>query len=293
MTGYKRAGGIYGMKRIELDFNRIDRIIEYALREDLGDGDITTNSLASEKDDDKAVIRAKEKGVIAGLPIAKRVFQKLDPTVVCVDNIGDGGSIRPGDILSEINGGTRALLSGERLVLNILQRLSGIATLTSKYVKAVEGLPVKILDTRKTAPGLRMLDKYAVSVGGGYNHRFGLFDMVLIKDNHIKIAGGISEAVAVIRKKYRQKYKIEVETSGFEEVKEALIAGADIIMLDNMTPEQMRKAVRMIDRNAVVEASGGITLRNVREVAETGVDFVSVGSLTHSAPALDIGLYLV
>ncbi len=281
------------MKRMELDFNRVDRIIEYALREDLGDGDITTNSLASEKDDSKAVIRAKEKGVIAGLPIAKRVFQKLDPTVVCVDNIGDGESIRPGDILSEINGGTRALLSGERLVLNILQRLSGIATLTSKYVKAVEGLPVKILDTRKTAPGLRMLDKYAVSVGGGYNHRFGLFDMVLIKDNHIKIAGGISEAVAVIRKKYRQKYKIEVETSGFEEVKEALIAGADIIMLDNMTPEQMKKAVRMIDKNAIVEASGGITLRNVREVAETGVDFISVGSLTHSASALDIGLYVV
>jgi len=281
------------MKRMELDFNRVDRIIEYALREDLGDGDITTNSLASEKDDSKAVIRAKEKGVIAGLPIAKRVFQKLDPTVVCVDNIGDGESIRPGDTLSEINGGTRALLSGERLVLNILQRLSGIATLTSKYVKAVEGLPVKILDTRKTAPGLRMLDKYAVSVGGGYNHRFGLFDMVLIKDNHIKIAGGISEAVAVIRKKYRQKYKIEVETSGFEEVKEALIAGADIIMLDNMTPEQMKKAVRMIDKNAIVEASGGITLRNVREVAETGVDFISVGSLTHSASALDIGLYVV
>jgi nicotinate-nucleotide pyrophosphorylase (carboxylating) len=278
---------------MELDFNRVDRIIEYALREDLGDGDITTNSLASEKDDSKAVIRAKEKGVIAGLPIAKRVFQKLDPTVVCVDNIGDGESIRPGDTLSEINGGTRALLSGERLVLNILQRLSGIATLTSKYVKAVEGLPVKILDTRKTAPGLRMLDKYAVSVGGGYNHRFGLFDMVLIKDNHIKIAGGISEAVAVIRKKYRQKYKIEVETSGFEEVKEALIAGADIIMLDNMTPEQMKKAVRMIDKNAIVEASGGITLRNVREVAETGVDFISVGSLTHSASALDIGLYVV
>ena len=231
--------------------------------------------------------------MIAGLPIAKRVFQKLDPTVVCVDNIGDGESIRPGDILSEINGGTRALLSGERLALNILQRLSGIATLTSKYVKAVEGLPVKILDTRKTAPGLRMLDKYAVSVGGGYNHRFGLFDMVLIKDNHIKIAGGISEAVAVIRKKYRQKYKIEVETSGFEEVKEALIAGADIIMLDNMTPEQMKKAVRIIDKNAIVEASGGITLRNVKEVAETGVDFISVGSLTHSAPALDIGLYVV
>ena len=281
------------MKRIELDFNRIDRIIEYALREDLGEGDITTNALTSEKEDSKAVIRAKGKGVIAGLPIAKRVFQKLDPTVVCVDNTSDGDSIGPGDILSEINGGTRALLSGERLVLNILQRLSGIATLTAKYVKAVEGLPVKILDTRKTAPGLRMLDKYAVSVGGGYNHRFGLYDGVLIKDNHIKIAGGVSEAIAFVRKKYKQKYKIEVETSDIEEVKEALIAGADIIMLDNMNPEQMRKAVRLIDRNALVEASGGITLKNIREVAGTGVNFISVGSLTHSAPALDIGLYVV
>jgi nicotinate-nucleotide pyrophosphorylase (carboxylating) len=281
------------MKRIELDFSRVDRIIEYALREDLGDGDITTNVLATEKEDSKAVIRAKARGVIAGLPIAKRVFQKLDHTVVCVDNIGDGENIKPGDIISEINGGTRALLSGERLALNILQRLSGIATLTSRYVKAVEGLPVKILDTRKTAPGLRILDKYAVSVGGGYNHRFGLFDGVLIKDNHIEIAGGISEAVAVIRKKYRQKYKIEVETSDIEQVKEALIAGADIIMLDNMSREQMRKAVRLIDRNALVEASGGINIKNVREVAETGVDFISVGALTHSAPALDIGLYVV
>lgn len=281
------------MKRIELDFNRVDRIIEYALREDLGDGDITTNPLVTEKEDSKAVIRAKARGVIAGLPIAKRVFQKLDHTVVCVDNIGDGENIKPGDIISEINGGTRALLSGERLALNILQRLSGIATLTSRYVKAVEGLPVKILDTRKTAPGLRILDKYAVSVGGGYNHRFGLFDGVLIKDNHIGIAGGISEAVAVIRKKYRQKYKIEVETSDIEQVKEALIAGADIIMLDNMSREQMRKAVRLIDRNALVEASGGINIKNVREVAETGVDFISVGALTHSAPALDIGLYVV
>lgn len=281
------------MKKIELDFSRVDRIIEYALREDLGDGDITTNPLTTEKEDSKAVIRAKAKGVIAGLPIAKRVFQKLDPTVVCVDNIGDGENIKPGDIISEINGGTRALLSGERLALNILQRLSGIATLTSRYVKAVEGLPVKILDTRKTAPGLRILDKYAVSVGGGYNHRFGLFDGVLIKDNHIEIAGGIAEAVAVIRKKYRQKYKIEVETSDIEQVKEALIAGADIIMLDNMSHEQMRKAVRLIDRNALVEASGGINIKNVREVAETGVDFISVGALTHSAAALDIGLYVV
>ncbi len=281
------------MKRIELDLDQVDRIIKTALEEDVGRGDITTDTICPEKENCRAVIRAKEKGVIAGLPVAKRVFQKLDLTVVCVDNINDGDRVKAGEELSEIIGSARAVLTGERLALNILQRLSGIATLTSKYVKAVEGLPVKILDTRKTAPGLRVLDKYAVSAGGGYNHRFGLFDGVLIKDNHIRMAGGVSKAVETVRKKYRQKYKIEVETSDFEEVREALVSGADIIMLDNMTPEQMKKAVGLIAGNALVEASGGITLKSVRKVAETGVDFISVGSLTHSAPALDIGLYLV
>jgi len=281
------------MKRVELDYTRVDRLIDYSLREDLGDGDITTNALTTENEDGKAVIRAKARGVIAGLPIAKRVFQKLDHTVVCVNNANDGEEVKSGYILCELNGSKRALLSGERLALNIVQRLSGIATLTAKYVKAVEGLPVKILDTRKTVPGMRVLDKYAVSVGGGFNHRFGLYDGILIKDNHIKVAGGISDAVQIMKKKYKNKFKIEVETSNLEEVKEALISGADIIMLDNMSTEQMSKAVRLIDGAALVEASGGITLKNVREIAETGVNFISVGAITHSPPALDIGLYLV
>lgn len=281
------------MKRVELDYTRVDRLIDYSLREDLGDGDITTNALTTENEDGKAVIRAKARGVIAGLPIAKRVFQKLDHTVVCVNNANDGEEVKSGYILCELNGSKRALLSGERLALNIVQRLSGIATLTAKYVKAVEGLPVKILDTRKTVPGMRVLDKYAVSVGGGFNHRFGLYDGILIKDNHIKVAGGISDAVQIMKKKYKNKFKIEVETSNLEEVKEALISGADIIMLDNMSTEQMSKAVRLIDGAALIEASGGITLKNVREIAETGVNFISVGAITHSPPALDIGLYLV
>lgn len=281
------------MKRVELDYTRVDRLIDYSLREDLGDGDITTNALTTENEDGKAIIRAKARGVIAGLPIAKRVFQKLDHTVVCVNNANDGEEVKSGYILCELNGSKRALLSGERLALNIVQRLSGIATLTAKYVKAVEGLPVKILDTRKTVPGMRVLDKYAVSVGGGFNHRFGLYDGILIKDNHIKVAGGISDAVHIMKKKYKNRFKIEVETSNLEEVKEALISGADIIMLDNMNTDQMSKAVRLIDGAALVEASGGITLKNVREIAETGVNFISVGAITHSPPALDIGLYLV
>ncbi len=281
------------MRRVELDFTRVDRLIDYSLREDLGEGDITTNALTAENEDCKAVIRAKARGVIAGLPIAKRVFQKLDHTVVCVNNANDGEEVKPGYVLCELNGSKRALLSGERLALNIVQRLSGIATLTAKYVKAVEGLPVKILDTRKTVPGMRVLDKYAVAVGGGFNHRFGLYDGILIKDNHIKAAGGISDAVHIAKKKYKNKFKIEVETSNLEEVKEALISGADIIMLDNMSTDEMTKAVRLIAGAALVEASGGVTLKNVREIAGTGVNFISVGAITHSPPALDIGLYLV
>ena len=203
------------MKRVELDYTRVDRLIDYSLREDLGDGDITTNALTTENEDGKAVIRAKARGVIAGLPIAKRVFQKLDHTVVCVNNANDGEEVKSGYILCELNGSKRALLSGERLALNIVQRLSGIATLTSKYVKAVEGLPVKILDTRKTVPGMRVLDKYAVSVGGGFNHRFGLYDGILIKDNHIKVAGGISDAVHIMKKKYKNRFKIEKDLNEY------------------------------------------------------------------------------
>lgn len=281
------------MNRTPLNWSQVDQIIENALREDVGEGDITTNLLFSEGAQSKAVILAKEEGTLAGLLIAERVFRKLDRDIVWNEKKKDGEKVEPNQILVEISGSQRAILTCERLALNFIQRLSGIATLTSKHVKAVEGFSVKILDTRKTAPGLRILDKYAVSVGGGVNHRFGLYDGVLIKDNHIKFAGGISRAVRLIRERAAKGIKIEIETSTLDEVKEALEAGADIIMVDNMTVETIRKAVELIDGRALIEASGGVILENIRRIAETGVDFISVGSLTHSPRALDIALYVV
>lgn len=281
------------MKEVGLDWNKLEPIIENALREDVDGGDITTNQLFPEGGKCRAVIMAKEEGIVAGLPIARKVFMKLDKNVLWNERMRDGQTVRPKDILAEIEGSTRAILTGERTALNFLQRLSGIATLTSKFVKAVEGLPVKILDTRKTAPGLRIMDKYAVSVGGGYNHRFGLYDGVLIKDNHIKLAGGITNAVRLIRQSGKTESKIEVETSTLEEVKEALSVGVDWIMLDNMPIELMKEAVRIIDHKAITEASGGVTLKNIRSIAETGVDSISIGSLTHSPSALDVGMYMV
>jgi nicotinate-nucleotide pyrophosphorylase (carboxylating) len=281
------------MNQTPLDWSQVDQIIENALREDVGRGDITTNLLFPEGVRCKAVILAKEEGRLAGLLIAERVFRKLDRDIVWGEKKKDGEKIEPNQILAEISGSQRAILTGERLALNFLQRLSGIATLTSKFVKAVEGLSVEILDTRKTAPGLRILDKYAVSVGGGSNHRFGLYDGVLIKDNQIKLAGGISRAIRLIRERVVRGIKIEVETSTLNEVKEALEAGADIIMVDNMTVETIKKAVELINGRALIEASGGVTLENIRRIAETGVDFISVGSLTHSPRALDIALYVV
>ncbi len=274
-----------------LDWNKIDAIIENALQEDVGDGDITTNSLFNTGETAKAYIKVKEAGTIAGLPIAERVFLKLDNRLSWNAKIVDGEQVLPGQILSEIEGSQRALLTGERLALNILQRLSGIATQTAKYLTAVKGLPVKILDTRKTLPGLRVLEKYAVAAGGGKNHRFGLFDGIMIKDNHIKLAGGITNAVNKIKKAGINHLSIEVETSNLAEVNEALNAGADIIMLDNMSLEKMREAVQRIEGEAKTEASGGITLEKIRKVAETGVDYISVGALTHSVKALDIGMY--
>jgi nicotinate-nucleotide pyrophosphorylase (carboxylating) len=281
------------MIKTRLERSQIEPIIENALREDIGSGDITTNLLFPEYSECRAIIIAKEEGIVAGLPIAEMVFKRLDEGILWNEKKREGDSVKPGDTLAEIQGRTRAILTGERVALNLLQRLSGIATLTSRFVKAVEGLPVKIMDTRKTAPGLRILDKYGVSVGGGYNHRFGLYDGVLIKDNHIRLAGGISRAVRLIREGIKTGLKIEVETSTLEEVREALEAGADIIMLDNMPVSIMKRAVEMIGGNALTEASGGINLENVREVAETGVDFISIGALTHSPRALDIGLYMV
>ena len=281
------------MIQAKLDWSQVELIIDNALQEDIGSGDMTTELLIVQDTKCKAIIMAKEDGVAAGIPVAERVFKKLDENIIWNQKKREGEALKSGDILAEIEASARIILTGERLALNFLQRVSGIASLTSRFVKAVDGFSVKIVDTRKTAPGLRILDKYGVSVGGGYNHRFGLYDGILIKDNHIRVAGGITQAVELIHKRIKAESKIEVETSTLEEVKEALSAGADVIMLDNMSIEVMRQALEMIDRKALTEASGGINLENVRNVAETGVDFVSIGALTHSARALDIGLYML
>jgi nicotinate-nucleotide pyrophosphorylase (carboxylating) len=281
------------MKVTNLDWNQVEPIIENALKEDMGARDITTELLFPEDSTCHAIVQAKEEGIIAGVPIAKRIFRRLNKDIQWAENKRDGEGVAKGDILVRIHGSEKAILAGERTALNFIQRLSGIATLTSKFVKAVEGLPVKITDTRKTAPGLRILDKYAVRAGGGHNHRLGLFDGVLIKDNHLKLIGSITEAIRRIRKMTGSRFRIEVETSTLDEVREALAAGADIIMLDNMSLRTMRKSVEIINGRTLIEASGGITLRNVRGVAETGVNIISLGTLTHSPKALDISLYLV
>ena len=235
----------------------------------------------------------QEKGILAGIAVAKRIFQKLDSQASFAQVIEDGDSVQTGDEILRIKATVRSILSGERLALNLLQRMSGIATATSKYVDALSGSNTKILDTRKTVPGLRILDKYAVSAGGGQNHRLGLYDAVLIKDNHINSAGSIKNAVELVRGKYGDKFKIEVETSNLDEVKEALDSKVDIIMLDNMDTSMMKEAVSLVNGQALTEASGGITLEGIFEIAETGVDYISVGAITHSVQALDISLYMV
>lgn len=274
----------------DLNWAEAERIIESALREDAPGGDITTNLLFDREERATALFRAKTSGVIAGLPIAERVFQKLDPTFAFKALIQDGEHVGAGTILAEVTTTRRALLTGERIALNLLQRMSGIATLAAQYVEAVKDLPVKILDTRKTAPGLRILDKYAVRAGGATNHRLTLSDLAMVKDNHIRLAGGIWPAVRKIRTLAPKDLRIEVECATLDQVREALEAGADIIMLDNMMPGLMRVAVQLVKGRAQVEASGNISLTTIREVAETGVDFISVGKLTHSAAALDISM---
>lgn len=266
----------------------IDSIIEAGLKEDINTGDITSNLLIPAASKCTAYMISKADGVVAGLKVAEAVFKKLDKDIYFEYTVKDGQKIKNGDLLCTFTGTYRAILTGERLALNFLQRMSGIATETSKYVEAVKGFNTKILDTRKTVPGLRLLDKYAVKTGGGTNHRIGLYDMVMIKDNHISVAGSISKAVEAIRKKIPSDIKIEVETTTIEEVNEALKAGADIIMLDNMDNETMTTAVKIINGKAKVEASGNMNLNRVCEVAATGVDFISIGALTHSVKALDI-----
>lgn len=273
-----------------LEINKINSLIESGLREDIGTGDITTNALIPDSMYTTATMIAKADGIIAGMDVARAVFTFLSPEIVWNPRVRDGDKIIKGDLLVEMSGPFRALLSGERLALNFLQRMSGIATMTSLFVSQMAGTGTKILDTRKTVPGLRILDKYAVKAGGGENHRIGLYDMVLIKDNHIKVAGGIRNAVAQIRSQVPPEIRIEVETTNMAEVLEALEVKADVIMLDNMTNEMMKECVAVINHQAKVEASGNMNLQRVSEVAATGVDYISIGALTHSVTALDISM---
>lgn len=275
---------------------QIDKIIDLALAEDLGQGDVTTDALIRPDLQGKATVLVKADGVLAGIEVARRVFLKVDPLLHVQTIIKDGSKINTGDRAALIQGKVLSILKAERTALNFLQRLSGIASLTAQYVTAVSGTGVDIADTRKTSPGLRALDKYAVRMGGGINHRLHLGDGVLIKDNHIaalrKKGMSFKEIVVAARQKAPKGLKIEVEVTGQQEALEAVEAGADIIMLDNMSLDDMRKVMTQVKGKVRVEASGGINLSNVRAVAETGVDFISVGALTHSVQALDISLEL-
>lgn len=263
--------------------------IEHALREDIGGGDATTNSIIPANANVGANLRAKSAGVIAGLKIAETTFSIIDSRVRFKSLMSDGDLVPPGETISEIEGSARAMLTAERTALNFVGRMSGIATLTRRFVDEVRGTRAKILDTRKTAPNLRLFDKLAVRIGGGENHRMGLFDMMLIKDNHIDFAGSITEAVRRARQGH-SGLDIEVEARTLEDVGECLEAGVEWIMLDNMALDEMQRAVNLVAGRTKLEASGNVTLSNVREIAETGVDYISVGALTHSAPALDVSL---
>lgn len=267
--------------------SEITNLIQSALLEDIRGGDVTTESLIGRESKARAVWIAKQDGVVAGLEIAKKVFCQLDNNLDWNTIFKDGDWVKKGNVLAEMSGLCRAILMGERVALNFAQRMSGIATETAMFVQQIEGLPAIILDTRKTVPGMRALDKYAVKAGGGQNHRMGLYDMVMIKDNHIVTAGGIKNAVSFVKEKHPE-HIIEVEITSLEEADQAIAAGADIIMLDNMPPEIMKEVVLRVEGRTKTEASGNISLHNVREVAETGVDYISVGALTHSVSAFDI-----
>ena len=275
-----------------LNLRSLDSLIELAFEEDIGIGDITTDATVPPTQKGIGTLLAKSEGIVAGLPVAERVFEKLDPTLMFRTRVKDGDAVAAGTPIAEVQGSAKTILIGERTALNFLQRLSGIATLTAQFVEAVAGYDTKIVDTRKTAAGWRAAQKYAVRVGGAQNHRFGLYDGVLIKDNHIVAAGGIGTAVQRARQIVPHTAKIEVEVETFDQVDEALKAGADILLLDNMSPGIMKSIVHEVGDLAVTEASGGITLDKVKTVAATGVDLISVGALTHSAMPMDISLTL-
>ncbi len=297
---FSRISMVESVLPYDLQHKEVMTILQMALAEDLyaqaelgaypAEGDVTSRATIPGGTRLSGYIRAKTGGVVAGLPIARGVFQVIDPALSFRTSFKDGDIVDKSQIIVQVEGDVRSMLAGERTALNFLGRMSGIATLTRRFVEAVKGTKAVILDTRKTAPGLRWLDKYAVKMGGGQNHRVGLFDMVLIKDNHIRGAGGITPAVKRAREMYGQKYQIEVEVKNLTELDEALKLPIDRIMLDNMELDTIRNAVQMVKGQVPVEASGNVSLANVRQVAETGVDFISSGALTHSAPVLDISM---
>ena len=275
---------------------RVEEIIDHALAEDLSWGDVTTEALIPNGQRGIASILAREEGILAGIGVAKKVFQRVDPELKMDILIGDGSQIKPGSVIAKVEANVASILEAERVALNFLQRLSGIASEANRYMEAVKGLPVRIMDTRKTTPSLRLLEKYAVRVGGAENHRMNLGDGILIKDNHLTALRSqgltLKEIIAKAQQNASQRLKVEVEVKTWQEALEAAEAKADIIMLDNMELEDMRQAVKVIHGRALIEASGGITLDKVRAIAKTGVDFISIGALTHSAKALDISLEL-
>ncbi len=272
----------------------VNELIELAIREDIGDGDHSSLACIPHDQRGRMKLLVKQEGILAGVEVARMVLQRLDPEVKFDQILEDGARIKPGDIAFYVEGRLISLLQAERILLNMMQRMSGIATQTSVYVKELEGFKTKVLDTRKTTPGMRVLDKIAVKLGGGENHRMGLFDMVMLKDNHIDFAGGILKAIPLVRTYLKEKGKdipIEVEVRTLDDICDVFAAGGcDRIMLDNFTPEQTREAVKLIDGRVEIESSGGITLKNLREYAECGVDFISVGALTHQIKSLDLSL---
>jgi len=275
----------------------IKDFIENALREDVGNGDHTSLSTIPESSLGVANVKVKETGIIAGLVLADQILNQVDPTLIVKVLVAEGSQVKPGDIVMNVEGNTRSLLTAERLVLNCMQRMSGIATLTRKFVDELKGTNTKVLDTRKTTPNFRIFEKWAVHLGGGVNHRFGLYDMILIKDNHVDAAGGIENAIERANEYLKQtgkKLKIEIETRSLEEVNRVLKTGkVDRIMLDNFTPALLKEAIELIDKRFETEASGGITIETIRSFAESGVDFISVGALTHSHKSLDISMKIV
>jgi nicotinate-nucleotide pyrophosphorylase (carboxylating) len=280
-------------KKENTSHNEILRIIKNALAEDIGQGDITTAAIIRGNKRGLAQAIAKDDFIIAGIDVFQKTFLFLDNRIEFQALIADGEKVKKGETIAQVTGPLASILQAERVALNLFQRMCGIATLTGKFVEAVHGTKAKILDTRKTVPGLRLLDKMAVKIGGGFNHRMGLYDGVLIKDNHIAAAGGIQAAVAAQKKSLTKKLKIEVETKNLMEVEEALNSGVDIIMLDNMSVDEMTKAVALVRGKALLEASGNVSLQNVARIAATGVDFISVGEITHSVRAADIALKIM